>query len=125
MFFFSGTTVQKFLTTSVVREATLTRVPGREKVLIKRYPICLYSGRKAGLLVLFLNRGVLFTRTALGAAGVVTFPSLCRCGCPMASNLCRADIQTAVLLDALDNCPEGTTKENSRRLRSIVENAQV
>lgn len=52
--FFSGTTVQKFLTTSIVREATLTRVPGRDKVLIKRYPVCLYSGRKAGML--FLNR---------------------------------------------------------------------
>lgn len=75
--------------------------------------------------MLFLSRGVLFTRAALGLAGVVTFPSLCRCGCPLASNLCRADIQTAVLLDALDNCPEGTTKENSRRLRSVVENAQV
>lgn len=83
--FFSGTTVQKFLTTSVVREATLTRVPGRDKVLIKRYPVCLYSGRKAGMS--FLNRGVLFTRAALGPAGAVTFPSLCRCGCPLASNL--------------------------------------
>lgn len=58
--FFSGTTVQKFLTISVVREAALTRVPGRDKVLIKRYPLCLYSGRKAGRHVVSQPRGALY-----------------------------------------------------------------